>query len=162
MQSIRRMLAAVLVFSLTLPALAVDFPDVAYPGGTAPGLKEGTVGRIHTESETEFVFEHPGGKLSIPYKNIDSYRYEEKLAHDLGVIATLVVVVVKYRQRQHFMHIKYRDANDAKQVAIFEVSKEMARPVVAVLEARVTHGCDKKFPLQCVATKQATTTQAPE
>lgn len=147
----KRLLTTVLLISFTLPAMAVDYPDVAYIGGTAPGMKEDTVGRIHTESEAEFVFEYAGGKLAIPYKSIDSYSYEKKVAHDLGVVATLVVVMVKYRQRQHFVHINYRDANDVKQVAVFEVSKEMARPVVAVLEARIKKPCNQRFPAPCVA-----------
>ena len=55
----------------------------------------------------------------------------------MTVAATIAVVLVKHRQRRHVIELFFQDTNGVSQVAMFELSKDRAAPVVAVLNARV-------------------------
>jgi hypothetical protein len=54
------------------------------------------------------------------------------------VAATTAVVLGKHRQRCHVIELYFR-LDDTSQVAMFEISRARAAPVVAVLNARVLH-----------------------
>jgi hypothetical protein len=107
-------------------------------GGTVTGLKEGTMGRLDLTLEKGLVFVADGARHEIPYALITSHRYREELARRAGVVATIVVVLVKHRRRRHFIEVNYRSDDGTPQVAIFEVSKESVQTVTAVLNARAT------------------------
>src|SRR6185312_13742492 len=86
-------------------------------------------------------FNYEGGKVTIPYDKIESWKYDEVLARHLGVILTVAVVMLKHRQRKHLFQIQFKDDAGVTQSAVFEVGKEQPRSVVAVLQARVK-GCN--------------------
>ena len=135
----RAMLVALLTLSLAGPALAapVEGSDVMYMGGSVANVKEGTVGRLDLTAVQELVFEHGDGRVAIPYASIQRFQYSQRLARRLGVAATVAVVLVKHRQRRHVVELYFQDTNGVSQVAMFELSKDRAAPVVAVLNARV-------------------------
>jgi hypothetical protein len=147
----RRLIAFGLVLLLSLPAAAANAGRVKYAGGTVPGVNIGTVGTLDTTAETSLTFDYAGKKLLIPYASIESFDHSETVARHLGVLPTIVVGLIKARQRRHFFRISYRDshrdpsrsldsgANDVAQVVVFEVSKQMALPLQAVLVARTSH-----------------------
>ena len=130
------LLLALLTVSFPTHAATVDDSQVAYVGGTAAGVKPGALGTLDTASPG-LVFTHADGKLEIPFDKIESYEYSRKLARHLGVALTVAVAMVKHLQRRHFFTITYRDAADARQVAIFEVPKQMPPVLEAVLRTRV-------------------------
>jgi hypothetical protein len=142
-------LCSLLVFSLTglpvaaaLPATTiVEGEQVRYLGGSIAGVKENTIGRFDTSQSLALVFDSPEGHAEIPYKLIRAFQYEEKLARRLGVVATIAVVLVKHRQRRHLIKISYFDREGIPQAAVFEVSKDKATAIVAVLEARAPKPC---------------------
>ncbi len=126
-----------LLLALALPGAAVEGDQVMYFGGTAPGLANGTVGRLDTTSEASLTFEYAGNnKLAIPYGAVESYQYSRDVAHHLGVLPTIAVGLLKTREHRHFFRISYRDPNSVSQVAVFEVPKRMPRTLQAVLDAR--------------------------
>jgi hypothetical protein len=133
------MLAAFLILSLSATALAseVEGTHVMYVGGTVSTLKEGTGGRLDTTVNNALVFEQGDSRIEIPYASIQRFQYTQKLARRLGVAATIAVVMVKHRQRRHVIELYFRDAAGVNQVALFELSKDRAGLVVAVLNARV-------------------------
>ena len=135
----RAMLVALLTLSLAAPALAspVEGSDVMYMGGSVSNVKEGTVGLLDLTAAQELVFEHGDRRVAIPYASIQRFQYSQRLARRLGVAATIAVVLVKHRQRRHVIELYFLDANGVNQVAMFELSKDRAAPVVAVLNARV-------------------------
>jgi|GEM_PF-1593418 len=145
----KKLIALCLVFAFVLPAFAVDDAQVVYVGGTVTGLKESTMGKLDTTQADAIIFEHAGGKFTIPYARITSYQYSEKLAYHSGVLATLAVVLVKYRRRRHFYSISYKDDSGQPQVAIFEVSKETPLTLSAVLNIRVPRPCRPYSTVQC-------------
>lgn len=145
----KKIVAVCLVFAFVVPVFALEEGQVLYVGGTVPTLKESTLGKLDTTQADAIVFVHSGGKLVIPYLKIDSYHYEEKLAHNLGVVATVAIVMLKYRQRRHFYRIAYKDDAGLAQVAVFEVSKQSPQTLSAVLDARVQKRCDLQSRVPC-------------
>jgi hypothetical protein len=133
------MLVALLIVPLAVPALAssVEGSDVMYIGGSVSDVKEGTVGRLDLTAAQALVFEHGDSRVAIPYATIQRFQYSQRLARRLGVAATIAVVLVKHRQRRHVVELYFQDSNGVSQVAMFELSKDRAAPVVAVLNARV-------------------------
>ena len=141
----RRLLLALLVLAAVAPAHAapVEGTQVMYVGGSIPGLPAGTLGTLDTQREDALVFQHPNGKLEIPYLSIQSFGYSERLARRMGVVPTIAVVLVKRRQRRHFVEVSFRGADGSAQAVVLEVSKEMAQPVTAVLTARAPKPCPR-------------------
>ena len=135
----KAMLAAFLILSLAAPTLAseVEGTHVMYIGGTVSTLKEGIEGRLDTTVNHALVFEQGDSRIEIPYASIQRFQYTQKLARRLGVAATIAVVLVKHRQRRHVVELYFSDAAGVNQVALFELSKDRAGLVVAVLNARV-------------------------
>lgn len=118
-------------------AAAVEGQQVMYVGGTIGDLQEGALGRFDLSGEKGLVFEAAGKRTEIPYAQITSHTYTEKLARRMGVVATVAVVLVKHRQRRHFIEINFRSEDGTPQVAVFEISKDAVQTVTAVLNARV-------------------------
>ena len=142
----KRHLMVLLLLTLALPAAAVENDQVLYAGGTIPNVKAGVTGRLDTTSETALFFEHPGGKLSIPYADIQSFAYDKEVTRHLGVLPAIAVGLLKMRQHSHFFRISYRgDSGD--QVAVFEVSKQMPRVLQAGLASRSPDACK---PNKCI------------
>jgi hypothetical protein len=136
---------------MPLPTPAVEGDQVMYIGGTVGVLNKGVVGNLDTTSQTALNFESPGGKLVIPFQEIDSYEYFQQVARHLGVLPAIAVGLVKRRQRRHFFRISYHDGSKAEQVAIFEVSKEMPRILLAILQGRAPQGCRPQASGKCGA-----------
>jgi hypothetical protein len=116
----------------------VETGQTLYRGGTVPGFQAGALGKLDLTRPDTLVFSSGTNTLSIPYANVQRFEYQEKLARHLGVIATIAVVLVKHRQRRHFIQIAYTDADRKEQVAIFEIAKDDVDATKATLETR-TH-----------------------
>lgn len=141
----KKLMAVVLVAVLAAPALpaAVEGKQVLYVGGTAPVLEAGAIGTLDTSRADALVFESSGKRVEIPYQQVRSFEYKEKRARRLGILLTVGVAMVKRLQRRHFVEIAYRGIDETPQVVVLEVSKEMAMPVVAILEARAPRPCQR-------------------
>lgn len=133
----KKLIVLFVLVAITLPAVAVEGNEVAYVGGTAPNLKAGTIGRLDTAQEAALVFEHSGGKFTIPYAKIESFNYSEERARRLGVLPFLATGLFKRMQRQHFVRITYRDGGETAGSVVFEIPKHMPKPLMSVLQARV-------------------------
>jgi hypothetical protein len=136
----KKLVAVTLMVVLASPAFAEVFVDVgqaAYIGGTLVNVKNEQMGKLDTTQEKALSFSYDGGRVTIPYDRIESWKYDEVLARHLGVLATTVVVLLKHRQRRHLFQIQFKDDAGVTQSAVFEVAKEQPRVVVAVLQARV-------------------------
>ena len=161
----RTTIALLLTLALAAPAFAapartsvVEGQQVMYVGGTVTSLKEGTMGRLNLTLEKGLVFEADGARYEIPYAQITSHRYTEQLARRLGVVATIAVVLLKRRQRRHFVEINFRSDDGTPQVAIFEISKDAVQTVTAVLNARAPR--QRSAGLDCARYPQARPCQA--
>jgi hypothetical protein len=131
----KRMVSVVLVcMFVSAAAFAATEGQVVYVGGTAK-LAAGAAGRLDTTPSDELVFESAGTKLAIPYKAVESFSEETKMAHPLGVLPIVAVGLVTRLHRLHYVRISYRDG-DVAQVAVFEVPKEMPQVLMPILQAR--------------------------
>lgn len=130
-----------LLLSLTLPALAVEDGQVMYVGGSAPGVNAGIVGQLDTTSETALIFEYSGNKLEIPYGAIQSFEYSREVTRHLGALPMVAVGMFKMQSHRHFFRISYRDSHSVEQAIVLEVSKQMPRTLLAVLETRAPQAC---------------------
>jgi len=138
-----------LLLLVAMPALGVEDKTVMYIGGTALNLKEGALGTLNMNSQTEMAFESAGNRLAIPFAKIDAYEYSQQVAHHLGVLPAIGVGLLKKRQHKHFFRIVYRDDADTPQVAIFEVPKKMPRTLLAILQLRAPQGCKPMTYAKC-------------
>lgn len=143
----RRALAFILL-AATVAVAAVENEQVRYLGGTLPGVKEGTIGRLDATEEQALVFEHPGGRVAIPYAKITAYEYTNKMAHDLGALPAISVGLFKGFQRRHYFRIAYADASGVSQVLLLEVAKQAPPTVLAILQARAPQAC--RLPRPCM------------
>lgn len=129
---------------LSLPAVALSGQHVQYIGGTAPGIKNGAVGKLDTTSDSSLIFESEGNKLSVPYASIESFQHSKEVARHLGVLPVILVALLKPRQHRHFFRIAYRDRTSpdpVMHVIILEVPKRMSCTLEAVLDTRAPqHG----------------------
>ncbi len=135
----RTTIAMLVALTLAAPAFPsiVEGNQVMYVGGTITGLQVGARGRLDLTQNKSLVFEAAGARCEIPYAQISSHNYTKKLAHRMGVIATVAVVLVKRRQRRHFITVNFSGEDGTSQVAIFEVSKDAVQTITAVLDARI-------------------------
>ncbi|HEV2112589.1 MAG TPA: hypothetical protein VGR50_00490 [Terriglobales bacterium] len=108
----------------------------AYLGGTINTIKEGTEGKSSAKDEKVFVFSYDGGKLEIPYDQVNDLEYGQKAGRRLGVAIAVTWMALFSKKRKHFLTIGYKDANDKQQAAVFELGKNIVRVTLASLEAR--------------------------
>lgn len=137
----KKFAAFLLLFAFALPARAVEDGQVVYTGGTLPAVKDGTVGRFDTTSQTALKFNYSGSSLTILYAKMASFQYSEQVARHLGVLPAAAVGLVKKRQRRHYFRITYCDESDVIQVAVFEVPKKMPPTLLAILQVRAPNAC---------------------
>jgi len=136
---VKKFTAFCFLLLLSLPAAAVEDGQVMYLGGTAPGLKAGTMGQLDTTSDVALIFTQSASRLEIQYSSIQSFAYSSEVTRHLGVLPAIAVGLVRARKHRHFFRISYRDQNGVAQVAVFEVPKHMPLTLQAVLETRGPH-----------------------
>jgi len=142
-----------LLILIPMAAEAVEGDNVMYAGGTAVGIKEGSIGKLDTKSLSALSFESAGVTLTIPYAKIDSYEYWHPVARHLGVLPAIAVGMVKKRQRRHFFRISFRDEAGDLRVAVFEVPKQMPPVLLGILGAKAPGKCAPTINVFCSAMK---------
>jgi hypothetical protein len=138
-------LMLVLGAELVTPAFAIETGQVAYTGGSL-SVAQGTIGSFDLTSSTALAFKYPvpgasANEVAIEYKNIRGYSYTSEVAYHLGVLPAIAVGLLKSRERRHFLTIRYVDAADVAQAAVFEVAKSDPPALLAVLRARASQAC---------------------
>ena len=131
-----RSLSLVLFVCFCLEALwAVDSQKTMYVGGTVSSIKEQTEGVSSTSDAKVFVFDYGQGKLQIPYDQIESLEYGQKVGRRGGIVSRWVIT----KKRKHFLTIGYKDENGKEQAAVLELGKDIVRVTLPTLEARSGH-----------------------
>lgn len=150
----RWIIATTLTLILMLNSTAsayVGSKKAAYIGGTVQefsGAKGQIVGELDVRDEGELRFRYKfsgsGRTFLIPYKQITSLEYGQKIRHRVaeGAAALPIAFILPVwpimftKQRQHFLTIKYEDSEKNSQVAIFELGKDLPRVLLPVIEVR--------------------------
>lgn len=135
----KRIVCAVLMLSIC--CMAVEQGQVRYLGGTLDNSKVGAIGRLDLSSPGSINYETGKSRFTIPYNQIVGYQYNEEVTHHLGVLPSIAVGLLKHRQHRHVFTIVYLNDQQTKQIAVFEVPKNAAESVKAVLDAKGVHAC---------------------
>src|SRR5260370_37651790 len=122
---------------------AVRGEHAAYVGGTVASLKQGVEGTLDTSDGTTLTFEYKGGEFSLPYKQIATLEFGEKVGHRVGAtIAGMValgipgLIILASKKKKHFLTIGYHDQAGNGQAAVFELAKSTGASILTALEAR--------------------------
>ncbi len=126
----------VLAFCVPFAFAGLGSKKVAYVGGTVTSIREGTEGDSSTRDDKVYTFAYAGGKLTIPYDQVDSLEYGQKAGRRVGVAIMVSPIALFSKKRRHFLTISWKDDNDKQQAAVFEVGKDIVRTELASLEAR--------------------------
>jgi hypothetical protein len=85
--------------------------------------------------EKNFVFQYKGGKLGIPYDQVNDLEYGQKAGRRLGLALTISPWLLFSKKRNHFLTVGWKDAQDKQHAAVFELGKSIVRTTLATLEA---------------------------
>ena len=131
------------------PAHAVETGQVAYYGGTVPGMPRGALGALHTDFPATLVFQMTAqtspAEVDISYDKIRSVKYSTEVTHHLGVLPAIAVGLIRKRERRHLFAISFTDASGAVQTVLFEVAKDDSQVLLQILRARAAV-CQNKAP----------------
>jgi len=108
----------------------------AYIGGTENQIKDGTEGTSSARDEKVFIFEFKGGKLEIPYDQVDDLEYGQKAGRRLGLALAISPWLLLSHKRKHFLTVGWKDAQEKQHAAVLELGKSVVRTTIATLEAR--------------------------
>lgn len=126
----------VLCLLLEVTAGAVDGRKTLYVGGTVNSIKELTEGVSSAKDEHVFVFSYNGGKLEIPYDQVDGLEYGQKAGRRVAAAVLVSPYILFSKKRKHYLTISYKDQNDKQQAVVLELGKDIVRVTLATLEAR--------------------------
>ena len=134
-QSIALLLVCVLALDIVGFA-GIGSDKTAYVGGTENQIKDGAEGESSAKDEKNFVFEYKGGKLAVPYDQVNDLEYGQKAGRRLGLALTISPWLLFSKKRKHFLTLGWKDAQDKQHAAVFELGKSIVRTTLATLEAR--------------------------
>jgi hypothetical protein len=129
---------------LLVCVLALDFTAFAglgsdktlYVGGTENQIKEGAEGTSSAKDEKNYLFEYKGGKLEIPYTQVNDLEYGQKAGRRIGLAIAISPWLLFSKKRKHFLTVGWKDDQDKQHAAVFELGKSIIRTTIATLEAR--------------------------
>jgi hypothetical protein len=113
--------------------LAVGRDKVMYVSGTLSAIKQNTVGMFNTQPEAALEFNAgKKGSVAIPYAAVASLEFEEKERK---------VVVIGFgspvsKRPFYYLTMTYRDPDGKEQRGVFELGKDVVRPMLKILEVR--------------------------
>lgn len=134
-------LVIVLLAQFSLADISSD--KTMYVGGTMT-VPKGRVGTSSADDEKVFVFTAPGNnRIEIPYAQVESLEYGQKAKRRVGEAVAVGVLIgvgglplLFAKSRKHYLTLAWKDADGKNQVAVFELGKNIIRPMIATLEAR--------------------------
>jgi hypothetical protein len=138
-EKMKRVIAFLLtcIFALQSVAFAgLGSDKTAYIGGTENQIKDGAEGQSSAKDDKNFVFEYKGGKLAIPYDQVNDLEYGQKAGRRLGLALTISPWLLLSHKRKHFLTVGWKDEQDKQHAAVFELGKSIIRTTIATLEAR--------------------------
>lgn len=151
MTKITRMTVAVLLTAIATEATglaSVGSRKADYVGGTVPALAAASAVRISGAFETSdahaLVFNGPDANdLKIPYSSITDIEYGQRAGRRVGatigvtaITGPVGLLTLMSKKRRHFLTIAYTIGGGTKQLALFEIGKDIVKPMLIVLETR--------------------------
>lgn len=129
--------AVLCVFCLNIAAFAgIGANKTAYVGGTENQIKDGAEGESSAKDDRNFVFQYKGGKLLIPYDQVDDLEYGQKAGRRLGLALTVSPWLLLSKKRKHFLTLGWKDEQEKQHAVVLELGKSVVRTTLTTLEAR--------------------------
>lgn len=127
------LLAAVSVSTV----LAVGSDKGQYIGGTLTTVQEKAEAKFDSTSATELVFDAgKKGRVAIAYAGIQELEYGQKAGRRVTTAILLSPLALFSKGRKHYFTITFKDAAGSDQVAVFELGKNLYRPLMKIVEVR--------------------------
>lgn len=122
---------------------AVRGESAAYVAGTLK-LPEGAEGSLNLDDPKVLRFTHKGGTVDIPYAQITSMEFGQKVGRRVGATIALGVTTLGLmalpmlfsKKKKHYLTLGYTNAEGFKEAAIFELAKGIVRESILILETR--------------------------
>lgn len=142
-QLISAALVALLPNAASLAAVRGD--DTAYVGGTISAIPQGTKGQLNLQDKARLAFEYgKAGKFSLPYKNVTSLEFGQKVGRRVGSTIALGVTTLGIgalpmlfsKKKKHFLSVAFTEEDGSNGAMVLELSKGNVRTVLATIEAR--------------------------
>lgn len=125
------------VFVAHIGVGAVGGKKAQYIGGTIAGLKENVEGRLNTSHEETLTFTPDKGlAVEIAYARITDLEYGQKAGRRVGVAIMVSPLALFSKKRKHYLTLGYKDGNGKDQAAVFELSKDIVRTTLKIIETR--------------------------
>ncbi len=100
-------------------------------------LKRRAEAKFDSTSTTELVFDAgKKGRVTIPYVGIQELEYGQKAGRRVATAILLSPLALFSKGRKHYFTITFKDATGADQVAVFELGKNLYRPLIKTVEVR--------------------------
>ena len=132
----KNLAGAILLFMFGVPAILAEQVDVTYVSGTVNLVSAETSSKLDTTSPSELELVAGSSHASIPYETVTAYEYREENRFRLGVLPAIAVGALKARSKRHLITITWKDEAGVAQTATFDTTRDGARGLVKVLEAR--------------------------
>jgi hypothetical protein len=135
----KRVMALLLAFLFAFDFVAfagLGSDKTAYIGGTENQIKDGTEGTSSAKDDKHFVFEYKGGKLEIPYEQVNDLEYGQKAGRRVGLAIAISPWLLLSKKRKHFLTVGWKDEQDKQHAVVFELGKSVTRTTIATMEAR--------------------------
>jgi hypothetical protein len=139
----RRSILPVLLLAPAAARAGVGKKDVRYLGGVWADVREGAEGKVRLE-DTAAVFLFGGKQYRLPYANITSIEYGQKVGRRIGAtigwgattlgLAALPMLLSK--KRRHFATIGYNDEQGKPQGLVVEFGKEIRRSALKMMSIK--------------------------
>jgi hypothetical protein len=135
----KRSIASVLICMLAFELAAVaglGSNKTEYIGGTENQIKDGTEGDSSAKDDKIFLFAYKGGKIEIPYDQVNDLEYGQKAGRRLGLALAISPWLLLSHKRRHFLTIGWKDTQEKQHAAVLELGKSIVRTTIVTLEAR--------------------------
>ena len=128
-----------LVLCCQLPTLAVDSKKAEHIGGTLESIippKTKCIVKTDNEKILRFITDKGGGEIEIPYATIDTIEYGQKVSFRTKTAILVTPWALFSKKRRHYLSITWKDKDNKKQAAVFEIGSDILRPTVLIIEVR--------------------------
>lgn len=134
------LILATFTLGFTSVALAVGAKNAAYVGGTL-SLTQKQEGVFDTAADKSFTFQsagQDGASWTLSYDQITDLEYGQKAGRRVAVAVLVTPLALFSKKRNHYLTISFTDHAGQEQGAVFELGKDIIRPVLEVLRVRTS------------------------
>src|SRR2546425_964900 len=123
---------------------AVRGEAAAYVGGTITQIKQGTQGTLNLEDKRNLRFVHKRGTYELPYDQISTMEFGQKVGRRVGstialgvtTLGVMAIPMLLSKKKKHYLTIGFKEPDGSGGAIVLELSKSTVRTIIPTLEAR--------------------------